>query len=294
MANADPIVIERLTDSALDLTRAWLDNAVASPAIPFALMLLLRRYRETGRDDLREAIGAGLAQGTVEASRATERDERSAWLAVLVEALGLADDDRIGSTAAGLVEALSGEWPGRGSVASIMRAVDVVLTAGRSADDMPELNRVASAVDEMERVVGHVYAPGSGVAHEIGAARRERGTLEDHACAASALLTALHITGRIPYGMLADELMQSARRAWWHGEHGWEPAPFAATCEAVRVLCRLATLHEDAEYRQAAIVADVDYAEDAARALSALELPPDAPASSAIYGIALMELRALR
>ena len=292
MANASPMQIEKLTDSALEAVRAWLAGSVASSEMPFALTLLLRRYGETGRDDLRDALGAGLARGMVDASQASERDERSAWLAVLLEAFELADDDRLAEAAGRLVTILSSEWPGCGTVASIMRAVEAVLAAGACADGLPDLNRVASAVDEMERVVGHSYAPGKGVAHEIGAANSDRGTLADHAYAASALLTAYRVTGRIPYGMLADELMQFARRQWWDATVGWHPAPFDLTCQAARVLCRLAALHEDAEYRQGAIVAEADYRGDAARALFSLE-SASASTAAAVYGLALTELNAL-
>jgi len=93
--------------------------------------------------------------------------------------------------------------------------------------------------------------------------------------------------------MLADELMQFARRQWWDARAGWPPAPFDVACQATRVLCRLAALHEDADYRQGAIVADADYRTDAARALSSLEPAITAAAGTAIYALAVTELNAL-
>jgi hypothetical protein len=73
--------------------------------------------------------------------------------------------------------------------------------------------------------------------------------------------------------------------------------PFLISCEAVRVLCRLAALHENLDYRRRAIIApDADYRAEAARVLDALAdeltphgIPPDLR-SAAIYGVARLEL----
>ena len=47
--------------------------------------------------------------------------------------------------------------------------------------------------------------------------------------------------------MLADELMQTARRT--RAATNADADAIVANCEAARVLCRLAALHDDADYR---------------------------------------------
>jgi hypothetical protein len=83
--------------------------------------------------------------------------------------------------------------------------------------------------------------------------------------AAGALLSAYRATARLPYSMLAEELMRFARRQWWM-DTGWfsdrgdpdsaSDETFLVNCEASRVLTRISSLHADAEYRQAVVVAD--------------------------------------
>jgi hypothetical protein len=84
--------------------------------------------------------------------------------------------------------------------------------------------------------------------------------------------------------MLAEEFVQFAKREWWSsargrfdscgGGQGVEPMSdddFAANAEAARLFCRLALLHRDEQYRNAAILApDADYLTDAARVIDAL------------------------
>jgi hypothetical protein len=98
------------------------------------------------------------------------------------------------------------------------------------------------------------------------------------------LLTAFDVSGRLPYPMLAVELMQTASGRPSHA--------FEEQCDAARVWCRLAALHASAGYRDAAVVApNADYQADAIRMLS--ELADEAGrrgASAAIYGFALLEL----
>ncbi len=72
------------------------------------------------------------------------------------------------------------------------------------------------------------------------------------------------LTARLPYAMLADELMQLVV----HAPSGERDAPFALTCEAARVFCRLAALHHDDEYRRTAVLAvDTDYVREATQTL---------------------------
>ena len=109
--------------------------------------------------------------------------------------------------------------------------------------------------------------------------------------AASALLTAFEITGRLPYSMLAEELVQLSVRELLDEAGG---DTLVGHCEAARVLCRLAALHDDPEYRGAAVIAaDADYRSDAARIL-AVQSPRTLTASlaqAAAYGLALLDLR---
>src|SRR6185436_20821472 len=82
---------------------------------------------------------------------------------------------------------------------------------------------------------------------------------------------------RIPYAMLAEELMQFARRTLWDeaaaafaSAPGALDRPFALNCLAASVYDRLARLHADDEYRAVAVIAaGADYRGDAARILSA-------------------------
>lgn len=275
-------VLDRLTDAALA-------SLTSLPGLtPATITLLLRRYAVTGREDLRDAVGMALARAMHDASCTADRDERSAWLALLLEAVALSEDSRLRATSDAIAQALTRGWPGDGAVQSLMRTVDVVLAASAAMQDPADgLSWIAAAIDEMERIVGLAYAPGSGIAG---------GTLGDHAGAASTLLTALALTGRLPYGMLAEELMQFARRQWWDDRGGTFTGSSAADqCEAARVYCRLEMLHRDEDYRQAAILADANYAADAERALTALRPASETLGDAAgVYGLALMELFALR
>jgi hypothetical protein len=68
--------------------------------------------------------------------------------------------------------------------------------------------------------------------------------------------------------------------------------PFALNCDAVRVLCRLAALHHDDDYRHVAVVAaDANYKADADRILIAHAESAHARglADAAAYGLALAE-----
>ena len=61
------------------------------------------------------------------------------------------------------------------------------------------------AIDELEHAVAASYRPGEGLVGSGPAAGR--GSADDHVRAASALLTAFEMTGRLPYSMLAEELI---------------------------------------------------------------------------------------
>jgi hypothetical protein len=101
--------------------------------------------------------------------------------------------------------------------------------------------------------------------------------------------------------MLADEIVQVSRRKWWRADAGLFEAAgagvdsFAANCAAAGICCRLAALHADAEYREAAAVApEADYAADAGRVLMAAEGTARGRGSrGAVYALALAEWLAL-
>jgi hypothetical protein len=276
--------LESIIAAVLDaLARARADKAGGGPD-PAALTFLLRHYLASDRDDLRDALGEALAPAFARAGGETRSLECAAWLTLFAEASAISDDDRLPAAAGALIADLRRAWPSTTIVEHGMASVDACLRAANLADP-GEI--VPAAIDELERIVGHAYQPGDGIAHTIHAHARARGSLGDHVRSASALLTAFEISGRLPYSMLAEELTQTARREV-------DGAPdFAARCEVCRVLCRLAALHDDEAYRGAAVVApDVDYRADAERMLTALASDHVAHESGAgAYGLALLEFR---
>jgi uncharacterized protein YyaL (SSP411 family) len=165
---------------------------------------------------------------------------------------------------------------------------------------------VPFAVEALERAIGAAYRPGDGVAHVADDPDEVRGLLVDQVRAASALLTAYGITGRLPYAMLAEELVQWAKHHLWEEPGGFVdratagsaigllayPArPFAINCDAARVLCRLAALHGDETYRASAVLArGADYRADARRVLAAqTHAARESGPLGASYGLALAE-----
>jgi hypothetical protein len=263
--------IERLTTQVLDaLSRG---ESVG----PLALTLLVRRYAATDRQDLADALGPALAAAAerdFSAPAASDAD----WLTLLVESCGVSSDARLRSAAERLIGALRRRWAAAVDVESAMWSIGACLSA---ADLVDPRELVPAAIDELERIVGATYRPGAGLGHLVASPDAERGQLHDHVRAASALLTAYDLTARVPYAMLAEELIQFAMRQ-----------PLALDCEAARVLIRLAALHATPSYRAAAVLApDVDYTSDAARVLAAFE--PDSRARGAdevaVFGLALTE-----
>jgi hypothetical protein len=263
---------------------------VPAPALTF----LLRRYRDTDRADLREALGPALALAYERCPLASTVDARADWLAMCVEAAAITEDARVRSSAADLVSALEHEWLHGVRVETLMRSVDACLAAIQLFEPRTLVQR---ALDELERVVGAVYRPSAGMADRVEDAH-ERGRLGDQVRSASALLTAYGLTGRLPYSMLAEELMQFSLRTLWDADAGGfheSPArlakPFALNCDAARVLCRLAALHRDDDYRHVGIVArDADYARDAGAALRSQIARLDEPGCEAgVFGLALDE-----
>ncbi len=110
---------------------------------------------------------------------------------------------------------------------------------------------------------------------------------------ALALLTAFDLSGRLPYAMLAEELVQLLRR---HAldDAGCFRADARANARAVQVCCRLAALHRDRDYTARAVVApQARYDELGRTLLAALDSDASARADAAEYGIALLDAFAL-
>lgn len=146
--------------------------------------------------------------------------------------------------------------------------------------DLPE------AVDALERHVRHSYEPGDGLLGLDAAA---------HLHTAAALLAAFDLSGRLPYAMLAEELCRHATRRWMSPQSGLFDADFAANCVALRVICRLAALHADPDYRAAAVLAPEAHDEDAARRLASVlqEHSGVHPDEAGRFGAALLDWFAL-
>jgi hypothetical protein len=282
----DAATLDRLTESVLDAVGR--DEPAAA-----ALQFLLRRLSTTGRDDIAESLGASLARELDrQAQHGCDRD-REGWIAVFSEAAAISDDPRLPRAAADLLGSLRTRWLSAESgarapgVDETMHAVEACLLSV----NVPEARALAAeAIDALERVVAGTYRPGQGVAHEIAATMFVRGTLSDHVRSASALLTAYTLTARLPYAMLADEMMQSVLGTAPVEADGGE-VPFALSCELARVCCRLAALHHDEEYRRAAVLPPGgDYGADAARTLTALASSlGERDADPALFGLALAE-----
>jgi len=278
--------IERVTDAVLEaLARG---DAPTAPAV----RLLLRRYAATARDEIRGALEPALARAVDEWTE-RPRGEHPGWLLLFAEAAAVSDDERLRSAAANLGSTLRESWGRERTVAVAAASVDACLRASHvlNAVEVP-VEMMQAAIDELERVVAGAYRPGEGVS-ETATGHGTRGRLSDQTSTASALLTAFECTTRLPYSMLAEELMQFARRLLWDaGDGGFFDGhsgakPFALNCEAASVLCRLALLHGSADYQRAAVVAsDADYRRDAERILMWLApLAPELGLAGAVYGL---------
>lgn len=266
------------------MTALVLERAKGGGALgPTALVFLLRRYRATGRQDVCGVLGDTLAVALARHVDDRTTVERADWLMAFTEALALSDDTRLADAARDLIAALAGEWPSTTRVGPAAVSVDACLRACHIVDPYELVPR---AIDELERIVAAAYRPAQGIAASTDPHARVSGTLSDHVRTASALLAAYEATGRLPYSMLAEELMQASR------DHLSSDADFETVCEAARVLCRLALLHDDDAYRGAAVVAvDADYRADAEHLLTRLSgRLVDASADPARYGLALDDL----
>ena len=275
------------------------DDAIDAIALTF----LLRRYRQTDTEPLRRALEPALARGLETRRAASTCRERAAWLCLFTEAASISADDRLREAIADLEPALRHDWIGCRIVGDLALAIEACLNV-ISVFDPRDL--APKAIDALEHLVAAAYRPGEGLVHDLDAPNGARGHLGDHMNTAAALLSAYVLTWRLPYGMLAEELVQFARRRLWDDEQAafrespdavTESRPFALNCDAVRVLCRLAALHHDDDYRHVAVVAaDANYKADAERILTAhaSSFEGRGLADAAAYGLALAEYRNLQ
>jgi hypothetical protein len=246
-------------------------------------LLLLRRYLDEGGELLRDALGQALARALALAGSDATVIGRAAWLMLLVEATAVTDDERILPAVVDLTAGLRAGWPGETRIDDVSTSVEACL---RAAAIVEQDGLVQDAIDHLERIVGGSYRPGDGLVRERGGIR-VRCSVGDHVRCASALLTAFELTGRLPYSMLAEELIAIATR---EPPSGGGPA---IQCELARALCRLAGLHDDPGYRGAAVVAaGADYRAEATRILAAESARARAgtPSVAAAYGLALLDL----
>jgi hypothetical protein len=286
-AQLDEATLDWLTDRVVDS----IGDALArdKPVAAAAVHLLLRRFSVTAREDMAEPLGAALAREVDRQAQHGCDDDCESWIVLFSEAATVSEDPRLPRAAADLLEDLRGRWSSHetGRVDQVMRSVEACLLSV----NVPEARELAAdAIDALERVVAGAYRPGQGVSHEIAKPSFVRGGLSDHVRSASALLTAYTLTARLPYAMLADELMQSVLRTP-PDDPGDGDVSFALDCELARVFCRLAALHRDEEYRRTAVLAvNEDYGADAAQTLTALASSVhERGVEAAPFGLALAE-----
>src|SRR5262245_9353515 len=190
-----------------------------------ALLLLLRRYHAGARDDIGDVLGRALAAALETHTSDRSTGARAAWLAVFVEASSLSDDERLIGAVGALATGLRELWRSHRIDERAAAIGGCLVAAGLE----PFQSYAPDAIDELERLVARTYEPG-----EVF------GDTADQVRTASTLLTAYALSGRLPYSMLAEELIQPMRTGGAAG-----PSAFAVSCEGARVLCRLANLHDD-------------------------------------------------
>ncbi len=173
---------------------------------------------------------------------------------------------------------------------SRMQWLRVLAEAASLSDDERVRSAVTrdlpDAVDALEALVRHSYEPGDGLVGLDASA---------HLRCASALLAAFDLSGRLPYAMLAEELLRHAHRHWFEPESASFAVAFAANCVALRVVCRVAALHADADYMAAAVVAPGSDDECDARRLAATLVAGSGehPDEAGRFGAALLDWFAL-
>jgi uncharacterized protein YyaL (SSP411 family) len=234
-----------------DVTTAVLEALRRGDApTPEALRLLLRAYAATGRDEFREVVERALAHA-LELSSVSSSTAASGWLVLFAEASDASDDARLGKAASDLASKARMNWGGTRPIDVSAESVDACLRALT----LLGIDTAQAPIDELERLVAASYEPGRGIS----------GTLDEEIGVATALLTAFAVTHRLPYAMLAEELLRHARVELLDSDN----VPFLTACRAASALSRMAALHQAEEYLTAAVIApDADYAGDAALMLT--------------------------
>jgi hypothetical protein len=239
-----------------------------------ALRLLLRAYAATGRDDVRETLEPALARA-LEIAADSSSMAAAGWLMLFAEAADASDDMRLRDIASDLAAKARENWRDVQSIGARAESVDACL---RALPLLPD-GSAQTAIDELERLIAVGYEPGRGI---IGSA-------DDEVHVASALLTAFGLTDRLPYAMLAEELLQRVRRFVCDAT----TVPFSSVCAAAAALSRMAALHQVDDYRNAAVIApNADYRADAVRMLE--QVAPEAHTygiGAAPYALAAGELQ---
>ena len=277
-----PVLREEIIAAAVEEVGRVVLDALARGEAPTAdaLRLLLRGYATTGRDDFRDALEPGLALA-LEISADSSSADRPGWLILFAEAADASEDARLVDVATDLATKARMTWGGKMPLVQLANSIDAYLrTIALLAREASISDQMQPAIDQLEHIASH-YEPGQGLSDALG----------DQMSVAGALLTAFQYTARLPYSMLAEELVQQSRRALWDANR----PSFEVSCAAASVLCRLAALHQSEEYRAAAVIAPAaDYAADAARILE--DLAPAVPGrglAGAAYGLAAGELQSL-
>lgn len=167
----------------------------------------------------------------------------------------------------------------------------VVLTTDESMTHLVG-DLLPDALDDLERFVRAVYEPGEGaIGHGI----------DGQALLALSLLTAFDLSGRVPYAMLAEELLQPIVRQCPAGaapgaESGAESGnvQLAVRGQVAQLCYRMSALRRDPDYRTHAVVAPRERYEETADALLEHMTPDDNDvASVAERGLALADRFAL-
>ena len=96
--------LDRLTD---DVLRALATGAAAAPP---ALSFLLARYVASGRTDVRDALEPALAAALDRPFASLAAGDRAAWLRAFVDAVPVAQNDRVLAAVDALVTCLRRDW----------------------------------------------------------------------------------------------------------------------------------------------------------------------------------------
>jgi hypothetical protein len=243
-----------------------------APLTPAALEFLVRRFRDTGADAIPRALGLPLAAALTGPLEDEPLDTRARWLSALAAVAAVSSDPRIRDAGCGLAGGLQAACTSERRVRAVCSAIAALV----EARDLVGPAIAARAIDALEQVVAAGYRPGRGMSAHLDDERDGSADAADQAGAAAALLAAHGATGRLPYAMLADELMQVAFRLRWEER---------AMSTAVRVCCGLSRLHRAPDFRASAVVSELDYETKADDLIAAMSVESDAAA----YGLALAE-----